>query len=315
MKYFTKEWYDLMQSFHASSLYEPIPDRPYSDEEIQNMIEERLKQELEEDREGFDTPPQFDEGDYEDLKEMFDRCAKEDIEVSLDVTDETTGEAHKAFSYDSFIAIERKNNIYLMKEFENRGSYDEKEFIDEWRENFEFDLENAGYDLPDWAKASVDPRLLALGYLPKSIYKKIEAEDRKNYKEFDKITKKADQILKKETKKLPETLADGLNLHDEIVYSFVFDKTDFLLQINDRIYRFQNAVILENELDEIKDHMVSTPNEIPDYDNDSYEEFIVCSWLYKEVYYLDKNRYEVHVLLDADKLRYLTFQCSGLLIE
>ena len=50
MKYFTKEWYDLMQRQFSTSGLRRIPDKPYSDREIKQFYHQQLQEEIERDR-------------------------------------------------------------------------------------------------------------------------------------------------------------------------------------------------------------------------------------------------------------------------
>lgn len=43
MKYFTKEWYELMQHLDYTVGMEPIADKKYSDEEIAALYENKRK--------------------------------------------------------------------------------------------------------------------------------------------------------------------------------------------------------------------------------------------------------------------------------
>ncbi len=55
MKYYTKEWYELMQRQHYTSGLTKIPDKIYSDQEIQAFYDHDLQKEIEHDRKFYET--------------------------------------------------------------------------------------------------------------------------------------------------------------------------------------------------------------------------------------------------------------------
>ena len=57
MKYYTKEWYALMQKVNMTACYEPIPDKNYTDQDILKLYEQKLRAEIEIEHIAYDTPP------------------------------------------------------------------------------------------------------------------------------------------------------------------------------------------------------------------------------------------------------------------
>ena len=57
MKFYTKEWYELMQRQNYTSGLKKIPDKVYSDEDIQAFYDKDLKAEVARDRRIHNTPP------------------------------------------------------------------------------------------------------------------------------------------------------------------------------------------------------------------------------------------------------------------
>ena len=53
MRYYTKEWYALMQRQNYTSGLKKIPDKVYTDEEIQAFYDKELKAEIARDRRIF----------------------------------------------------------------------------------------------------------------------------------------------------------------------------------------------------------------------------------------------------------------------
>lgn len=68
MKYFTKEWYKLMQCLDYTICMKPIADKEYSDEEIAALYDKKLKAEIARDRRQYNEPPQFIEMDFDNAE-------------------------------------------------------------------------------------------------------------------------------------------------------------------------------------------------------------------------------------------------------
>ena len=60
MKYYTKEWYELMQKQQYTAGLQKIPDKTYSEQEIQAFYDADLAAEVKRDEELYHTPPNFD---------------------------------------------------------------------------------------------------------------------------------------------------------------------------------------------------------------------------------------------------------------
>ena len=65
MRYHTKEYYTLMMAQGAADLYEPIIDKEYTDEDIEDLYQQAMDRYIEEEREDYDAPPVLilDDGD------------------------------------------------------------------------------------------------------------------------------------------------------------------------------------------------------------------------------------------------------------
>ena len=57
MRYYTKEYYTLLLAQGAAELYEPIIEKEYSDEEIEDLYQQAMDRHIEEEREEYDQPP------------------------------------------------------------------------------------------------------------------------------------------------------------------------------------------------------------------------------------------------------------------
>ena len=60
MRYYTKEYYTLMMSLGTADLYEPVIDKDYTDEEIEELYQKALDRYIEEERASYDEPPELD---------------------------------------------------------------------------------------------------------------------------------------------------------------------------------------------------------------------------------------------------------------
>lgn len=83
MRYYTKDWYALMQRQHYTSGLHRIPDKHYTDKEIKMFYNQKLQEEIERDRKIYNTPPvmpacekwlQPDTFDPADTIECFQMC-------------------------------------------------------------------------------------------------------------------------------------------------------------------------------------------------------------------------------------------------
>ena len=63
MKYFTKEWYELVQRMYSTTGLKIIPDKNYSDKEIQAFYDSDLAEYIERDRRNYNTTPDYSRPD------------------------------------------------------------------------------------------------------------------------------------------------------------------------------------------------------------------------------------------------------------
>jgi glycosyltransferase involved in cell wall biosynthesis len=129
-----------MMSLGVTEMYEPVIDKEYSDEEIEELYQKALDKYIEETRACYDEPPEVDfDGDYDpEYVEML----KAELEA-----------------------------------YENRGPFDEEEAAESFRETYEDNLEEPDADLPDWVREKVDPRILAMYFIPEKTYRKLADEN------------------------------------------------------------------------------------------------------------------------------------------
>ena len=61
MKYFTKDWYKLMQNMHYTEGFEPIEAEEFTDEDIKKLYEQKLGEWIETEKEAYEEKPDYSE--------------------------------------------------------------------------------------------------------------------------------------------------------------------------------------------------------------------------------------------------------------
>lgn len=274
MRIYTKEYYTLMMSIGTADMYEPVIDKDYSDEEIDELYQKALDKYIEEERASYDEPPSldFDEDDDPEYVEML----KAEFE-----------------------------------EYENREPFDEEEAAEDFRENYEDNLEEPDGDLPDWVIEKVDPRILAMYFMPEKIYRKLAGEDAANEEKFEALDEKADEAREEMRDEVPEDYEELMDTLEELESCCVFaasigdDEIEMQIEGWDDegdpvIYtlRFDETEVLENEGVEV--------NSWIDEDGDTASD---CEFLFAEMYF-EGDRPEIHMMFENNGLKYLTFMLS-----
>lgn len=274
MRFYTKEYYTLMMNLGMTDMYEPIIEKDYTDDEIEELYQKALDKYIEEERASYDEPPVLfvdEDGNAEDL---------EDFEAEVE-------------------------------EFENREPFDEKEAAEEFEDLYKDNLEEPDEDLPDWVKETVDPRILAMYFMPEKIYRKLAEEDKANEEKFEALDEKADEALEDMRGDLPEEYEELMDLLEELENAYVIEAAIGSGEIELKLegwddegeeavfkLRFDEAEVLENE--GIEAH--SEKDEDGDIESD-------CELLYSEIY-VEDGRPEFHMFFDNNGLKYLTFRCA-----
>lgn len=307
MKYFTKEWYELMQRLHYTVGMQPIADKEYSDEEIAALYDKKITAAIERAHTGYDKPPQF-------LPIDFDACELDDF-CTYDTETETL---KRPASMDDVRRGFEEKKARAYEEFKNRPPFNADDTIKTFETIYRNTLEHGYLRFPEWVKEKADIRLIALGYLPKSIYKKLEKEEKKNRKKFDKINRKAEKALESERKNIPESILSQFGFHDCSVLSLEQSDSGLCMIIREdgvpyedetpytRV-TFSNGVLIE------RDEKLSFASRV-DKTDDETEELSGCDWLYDELYKTEHG-YEAHMLFACGKLCYLTIVCDDIVIE
>ena len=305
MKYFTKEWYELMQKQDYTSGFQKIPDKIYSDEEIQAFYDADLAAEVTHDEELYNTP-----SDYEIFEELLEPD-RFDPQIFL-FTNEETGEAfHPETLEMARQYIEQVHKEYE-EEFVNRPPFDPSDTIACFEYCYKSRIRYGCYGYPQWVSDTVDKRLLALNRMPETVYERLCIEEAENQKAFNKIMADAEKEL--EVQEIPDRIKSQLSFHDACLLALKKNKADMELYLRKdggwlegttpyiKII-FKNVSKVERE----KGFSLRTKR------NDEGELVSSCYYLYDELYRTDTD-YEFHLLLSTAKaLRYLTIFCEDII--
>ena len=285
MKYFNKEWYELMQKQFMTEEITQIPDKQYSDKEIEELYNKELKKEIEREYEDYNTPP-----DDSILKELISGKIEFNKEEWIFI-DEENNTVVEPTSKEQVIENLSREYEEEVEEFNNRPPFDEKEVIQEFEELFQGMLENRD-EFPKWVYDEVDNRLIALNFLPKSVLKKLKAEEKEINKKFDRIEKEARKVLSRQN--VPEEIQEKLCLHDDRIIGFDKQGNNYVMTIENYDKKVIHIVFEETKIIELEEL---------DFEN--------CYWLYEEVY-KENDMYEVHIMVDSNGLKYVTLRCSNI---
>lgn len=288
MKYFNKEWYELMQKQFMTDGIKTIAEKEYSDKEIEEMYNKELKKEIERSYEEYNTPP-----DDSILKELIEGKIEFNPEEWLFV-DEESDTVEKITSKEQVIANLSREYEEELKEFNNRPQFNENEVIEDFKQSYKAMLEIKNY-LPKWVYEEVDNRLIALNCMPNSVLKKLKVEEKQNNKKIDKIMKDANADFRRQD--IGEELYNKLNFHDEKIVAFKNQGKNYEMTIKNYEDEVIKIVFEETEIIELEDI---------DFKN--------CYWLYEEIY-KEKDTYEVHLMVESKGLRYITLRCKKINIK
>lgn len=306
MKYFTKDWYVLMQHLNYTAGMTPIADKKYTDGEITALLSGKIKERIERDMEEYNTPPVRTEIDFENFQP--DDFATYDMERGVLVIPSSIEEIKED--------IERDYQNRLA-EFENRPPFDPKKTIEEFTETYKSELKYGYLRFPEWVKGAADIRLIAMGYLPESVYKDLEAEQQRNKQLFEAINDSATATLNAENEKIPEEIARNFSFHDgEIIYLEEADG-DIVMLINEDYIPYEGQtpytkVIFVGAKIIERDENLKFERENIEIDGQNCPTYPV--WLYEELY-KTKDGYEAHMLLSENDLCYLTIACRDIKFE
>lgn len=306
MKYFTKDYYNLMQCLGYTVCMKPIADKDYSDEDIAALYDKELKTRIARDRKAYDEPPQFIDINFEDAE-------LEDFVFF----DGETGTLKRPESLEEVRRKYAEEKARAEKDFANRPPFDPKQTVETFEAAYQGGLEHGYTRFPDWVKNEVDIRLIALGYLPKSVYNRLKTEQKQNKAAFDKIESEAKKVLGKESKKIPERILSQFGFHDGAVLSLTQSGEDLVMTVETYGVPFEgespytrvtftNGKIIE------RDENLTFETRL--FELNGVQCKSQCSWLYDELYKTESG-YEAHMLIADKSLGYLTIACDDIVIE
>ena len=305
MKYYTKEWYNLMQCMDYTCGMRCIPDKEYTDADIKALYDKKLKKEIEKNRKMYNTPvpmewlyellepDKFDSNNFLfENKETGEFFHPETPEIAKTYIDEECRRARE--------------------EFEKRLPFNPQETVDYFAEVYRRLLRVNYLHLPAWAVQAVDKRLLALGYMPESVYRQLRKEEQKNKRAFERIMKKAEEDLEQQI--ISEKWKENLCFHDANLLSLKRVGSDVELCLRkDGMWPdgtpyarvvFKNITLFEREKGIVIRKRMGQYGE--------WESNYV--YLYNELYRTETG-YEIHMLLSGKELRYLTIGCEDVEVE
>ena len=325
MRYYTKEWYALMQKSDITTGLAKVPDGKYTKKDIDKLFEKKFRKELRAEKKAYDTPP--------DLSYLLDVLEGEEFDPSDWVlADEATGKTRMPKDREEVRAFIQAEQDAELEEFNARAPFDEEDY----RQMFCDIYEERLADLKRWpesgALGKADKRLLALEMVPESIFKEAREEERAARKEYNRINRNADRALVKQN--IPEYIWEGMHLHDCDVISLKKNGKNIEMVFNiegmeaegETPFRkivFKGGKILERD----KGIRISVHEHHHDHDHDCgcgcgeehhhHHEHECCQhsncvFLCCELYG-KKSGYEIHMLLAMPSgLKYLTIGAADI---
>ena len=302
MKFYTKEWYELMQRQNYTSGLKKIPDKVYTDEDFQAFYDKDLKAEVARDRRIHNTPPGPYDWEYELL--LPDRFTPDTFLFE----NEETGELFHPETPEIARHYLEQDRRQAQERFAARPPFDPTETIECFRDCYRMMLKYGAKQFPQWVQESVDKRLLALNRIPENAYKRLKKEEQVNRRAFEKINAKATSVL--EQQDIPDEIRSQFRFHDASVLAikkvrsnvelylkkdggWPNDTTPYIKLIFKNVRQFdrEKGFSLRLKLNKWGDLRTG------------------CTYLYDELYRTE-NGYEVHMMFWTRKaLRYLTI-CS-----
>lgn len=313
MRFYTKEWYELMQRQDYTLCMRQIPDKEYSTKEIRAFFEKKLKSEIARDRREYNTPPCFLDVSDQLKPENFDP------EGWLLFPNGEEGEPRHPTSPEEVSEQLEREKKEAEDAFANRPPFDSSESEKVFREGYMARLRYCDRSFPAWVCRQVDRRLLALDLLPKSVYQRLKIEEKENRKAFRKIERAAKKELDRQH--IPEQIAEAFSFHDSSLlslrkqgrnYEMLLRKDGGWFGDEDGVTPYIKVVFTDAVLIEREKGL--KPRTRTDADGAICSK---CIFLYHEIYSVE-NGYEVHMLFAVDgwsNLAYLTVRCSEIGFE
>ena len=210
MKYYTKEWYELLQAWGLSGDLKKIPDAVYTTADIEKLYKKKLKKEIAFERDSYNQEPFFLTVDDMLTEDNF--CPDDWLFI-----DEITGDVKKPVDINEVRQQLEKDRKRAFEEFENRPPFDPMDTEKIFEEIYRTNIRTCKNNFPEWLLKSVDHRLLALGYLPETAYRKYHSEIREKKKKWEQINRAAEKERTRQC--IPDEMMEAMALHDASLLS------------------------------------------------------------------------------------------------
>lgn len=278
MKFYTKEWYELMQKTDYTVGLKAIPDKEYSDKEIKAFYESDLKKEIARDKKLHKLMKNGKSG----FEMLFGGLGDMSFDLSFD-------------------------DVPIENEF------DPSETIACFKESYRNLLRYAAENYPPWVSEVVDKRLLALWRMPASAYDRLKAEERENKKKFNSINKKALRVLSSQN--IPEDLKASFAYHDSAVLKIQKQGKNVIMYLRKDGYWPDDdtpytKLVFENVKTAEREEGITLRC------SKDFEGFVSsnCHYLYDELY-KRMDGFEIHMMFTCGgKLKYFTVACENVIV-
>lgn len=210
MKYYTKEWYELLQAWGLSGDLKKIPDAVYTTADIEKLYKKKLKKEIAFERDSYNQEPFFLTVDDMLTEDNF--CPDDWLYI-----DEITGDVKRPVDINEVRQQLEKDRKRAFEEFENRPPFDPMDTEKIFEEIYRTNIRTCKNNFPEWLLKSVDHRLLALGYLPETAYRKYHSEIREKKKKWEQINRAAEKERTRQC--IPDEMMEAMALHDASLLS------------------------------------------------------------------------------------------------
>ena len=131
--------------------------------------------------------------------------------------DEITGDVKRPVDINEVRQQLEKDRKRAFEEFENRPPFDPMDTEKIFEEIYRTNIRTCKNNFPEWLLKSVDLRLLALGYLPETAYRKYHSEIREKKKKWEQINRAAEKERTRQC--IPDEMMEAMALHDASLLS------------------------------------------------------------------------------------------------
>ena len=174
------------------------------------MYKKKLKKEIAFERDSYNQEPFFLTVDDMLTEDNF--CPDDWLFI-----DEITGDVKRPVDINEVRQQLEKDRKRAFEEFENRPPFDPMDTEKIFEEIYRTNIRTCKNNFPEWLLKSVDHRLLALGYLPETAYRKYHSEIREKKKKWEQINRAAEKERTRQC--IPDEMMEAMALHDASLLS------------------------------------------------------------------------------------------------